>query len=144
MRANPGLEQLGLVGRRDHHLGPRLRLQAVRHDFPPKLLDQLRRGAVRPGLEALEDLGLAPRPHLEVAVTDGVFDGGDVGRRSKPLLDEIEDLIVDTIEFDPQRGEPLQLILGHSLSRFYRFEVAAELRGRSIRKSPAALRRTGP
>ena len=34
--------------------------------------------AVRSGLEALEDLGLAPRPHLEVAVTDGVLDRGNV------------------------------------------------------------------
>ena len=114
-----------LVGRRQHKLRPCLRLEAGAHQLAPDFGHQLGLGASGTCLEPFEYLRLPLRPHLQMAVALGVLLSGNVGRRGKPSLDQVEDFIVDPVELGAQCGEALQLFLGHLASRSCRFIVAA-------------------
>ena len=107
MRAHPCLEQLRLVGWREHQFRPRLRLEARAHQLAPDLGDQLRLRAASACLQPLEDLRLPLWPHLQMAVALGVLLRGNVGRRGQPALDQVENLVVDPVELGAQCGEAL-------------------------------------
>ncbi len=94
MSAYARFKQLGLVGRRQDQLGSSLALQAMRHDFPPHLIHEFRRGPMSASPQPIEDFPLTARPDLQVAIALGVLDCGDGSRCGKAPVDQVEDLIV--------------------------------------------------
>ena len=115
--AHAGLEQLRLLRGSEHEFGLGLRLKAVRHDLAPNLLNQRRRSPLRAGLQPVENLRLPSRPQLQAAVAFGVLDRRDLGRHGKPPLDQIENLVVDSIQLSARCREPSQLFIYHGSSR---------------------------
>ena len=87
------------------------------HDLAPDALDELRLGVNGLRLQALQDLRLAARSHLQVAVALGVLGRRDLDRNNVAAVDQAEDLVVDLVKLGAQSGEPQQLFLGHGLSR---------------------------
>jgi hypothetical protein len=57
-------------------------------------------------LQALKDLRLTARSHLQVAVALGVLGRRDLDGNSKAAVDQVEDLVVDSVELGAQSGEP--------------------------------------
>jgi hypothetical protein len=107
VRPHARLQQLGLIGWREHQFRPGLRLKACAHQLAPDLRHQLglRAGCAR--LQPLENLRLPLRPHLQMAVALRIFLRGNIGGRGKPALDQVEDLVVDPVELGAQCGEAL-------------------------------------
>jgi hypothetical protein len=105
----------------------------VGHDLAPDSIDEFRRCAIGSRLQSVQDLRLSPGPQFQVAVALGVLGSRDFDRSRKTALDQVEDLIVDSIKLGSQRCESLQLFLGHCKSRL----VAASrgwLRGQLVCK----------
>ena len=113
MRPDPGFEELRLVDWGEDQFGARLRLQAVGHDLTPYAVNELRCGAIGSRLQPVEDLRLPPWAQFEVAVAFGVLRSGDCDRSREAAFDQVENLVVDSIELGSQCCESLQLFLGH-------------------------------
>ena len=91
----------------EDQVGPDLRLQAVGHQLAPQRLDQRarrQRGAVG---ETGDDLLLAARPQLQMAVLARGFQRGDRLRGRQPFLDEVEQGFVQPVDLVAQRGKRL-------------------------------------
>lgn len=131
MSPDPSFEQLRLVDGREDEFGARLRLQAVGHDLAPDPVNELRRRAIGSRLQSLQDLRLPAWAQLQVAIALGILGGGNFDRSREAAFDQIENLVVDSIELGSQCCESLQLFLGHCKSR----QVAASrggLRGQFV------------
>ncbi len=128
VRTDPCLQQFRLIRRCQHQFGPRLRLEARAHQLAPDFRNQLRLRTPRARLQPFENLCLPLGPHLQVTVALGILLRGDIRRRGQPTLDQVENLVVDPVELGAQRGEALQLFLGHFSSRACRMHCRGGLR----------------
>ena len=91
----------------EDQVGPDLRLQTVGHQLAPQGLDQLTRRQRGTAGKAGDDLLLATRSQLQMAVLARGFQRGDRLRGRQPFLDEVEQGFVQSVDLVAQLGERL-------------------------------------